>query len=96
MPSVGSTTMLLPRYPMRTVPAATTLPTGRSDGSLQVIATSPLEGRRKHMDFDIDTVDPGTTCRWPVGLSAAGRKKVDVIRETLARDYPRLARPESR
>ena len=42
LPSVGSTTMLLPRYPISTVPAATTLPTGRSDGSLQVVAVSPL------------------------------------------------------
>jgi hypothetical protein len=38
--------------------------------------------------LDIDFVDPGTGSRWPFGLSAAGRNKVDVIREFIARDYP--------
>src|SRR5262249_32778457 len=32
----------LPRYPIRTVPTATTVPTGRSAGSLQVRAGSPF------------------------------------------------------
>jgi hypothetical protein len=32
----------LPSYPIATVPAATTCPTGRSAGSLQVFAGSPL------------------------------------------------------
>jgi molybdopterin/thiamine biosynthesis adenylyltransferase len=38
--------------------------------------------------LDHDIVDPGTEVRWPFGLSAAGRKKVDVIADFVAREYP--------
>lgn len=38
--------------------------------------------------LDGDFVDPGTVRRWPVGLSAAGLRKVDVIKQLLRRDYP--------
>jgi len=38
--------------------------------------------------LDHDIVDPGTIGRWPIGLSAAGVKKVDVVREVAGRDYP--------
>ena len=40
--------------------------------------------------LDHDIVDPGTIGRWPVGLSAAGIKKVDVVREVIRRDYPHI------
>jgi molybdopterin/thiamine biosynthesis adenylyltransferase len=55
-------------------------------------APSALElaraGVRELRILDHDIVDPATTMRWPFGLSAAGRKKVDVISEFLKRDYP--------
>jgi hypothetical protein len=38
--------------------------------------------------LDHDIVDPGTGVRWPFGLSVAGARKVDVIRDFIARDYP--------
>lgn len=38
--------------------------------------------------LDGDIVDPGTVGRWPIGLSAAGRKKVEAFQELIARDYP--------
>lgn len=38
--------------------------------------------------LDHDVVDPGTTLRWPFGFGAAGRKKVEVIRDFIQRDYP--------
>jgi len=37
---------------------------------------------------DDDVVDPGTIGRWPIGLSAAGRKKVEVIQSFVALNYP--------
>lgn len=38
--------------------------------------------------LDFDTVDPGTTSRWPFGLEAAGRLKTDVLKDFLAVEYP--------
>ncbi len=38
--------------------------------------------------LDPDIVDPGTTVRWPFGLSASGRAKVEVIARFLSLDYP--------
>lgn len=38
--------------------------------------------------MDGDFVDPGAVVRWPFGLSAAGRLKVQVLQQMIARDYP--------
>lgn len=38
--------------------------------------------------LDHDYVDPSTVGRWEVGVSAAGRAKVRVIRDLIERDYP--------
>jgi molybdopterin/thiamine biosynthesis adenylyltransferase len=35
-----------------------------------------------------DTVEPGNSIRWPVGASAWGRRKLDVIEELITRDFP--------
>lgn len=35
-----------------------------------------------------DVVEAGTTVRWPLGISAAGRHKIKVVYETILRDYP--------
>ena len=35
-----------------------------------------------------DVVEAGTTVRWPLGISAAGRHKVKVLYDTILRDYP--------
>lgn len=37
---------------------------------------------------DHDCVDPATAVRWPIGFTAAGWKKVDVLCDRLAQDYP--------
>lgn len=37
---------------------------------------------------DFDYVEAGTIARWPLGVSAIGRRKVDAIREFLAKNYP--------
>lgn len=37
---------------------------------------------------DDDTVEPGTTVRWGFGLTAAGRRKTDVIKEFIEANYP--------
>ena len=37
---------------------------------------------------DGDHMDPATLRRWPVGWSAFGRPKVDVIKEIIEREYP--------
>lgn len=37
---------------------------------------------------DDDTVEPGTTVRWAFGLPAAGRIKVDAIKEFIDTNYP--------
>ena len=37
---------------------------------------------------DFDFVEAGSTVRWPLGLSVAGLKKVDVLRDFVARNYP--------
>ncbi len=37
---------------------------------------------------DDDTVEPGTTVRWGFGLTAAGRKKTDVVKEFVDANYP--------
>lgn len=38
--------------------------------------------------LDCDIVDPATTVRWPIGLSAAGLPKHAVLAETIRRNYP--------
>lgn len=38
--------------------------------------------------MDPDRVEAGTTVRWPLGLSVAGRWKVGAIARRMARDYP--------
>src|SRR6266545_171788 len=38
--------------------------------------------------LDHDYVDPGTVGRWEIGLSAAGRSKVEVIKERIEYDFP--------
>lgn len=38
--------------------------------------------------LDSDFVDPPTTTRWPLGISAAGLNKVDVISDFIRRNYP--------
>lgn len=37
---------------------------------------------------DFDFVDAGSTVRWPIGLSVAGLKKVAVLRDFVASNYP--------
>ncbi|TAK81058.1 MAG: hypothetical protein EPO20_26700 [Betaproteobacteria bacterium] len=37
---------------------------------------------------DYDFVDAGSTVRWPIGLSVAGLKKVAVLKDFVARNYP--------
>lgn len=41
--------------------------------------------------LDPDRVDPGTIGRWPLGMSAVGLPKVDVLAEFIKRNYPRTA-----
>lgn len=43
-------------------------------------------GELRILDFDV--VDPGTVGRWPIGLSVAGMKKVEALRNLIRRDYP--------
>jgi hypothetical protein len=38
--------------------------------------------------LDQDFVDPATTIRWPLGLSAAGRSKAAAVSEFIAANYP--------
>ncbi len=38
--------------------------------------------------IDPDTVDPGITIRWPLGISAWGKPKIEAIAEEIARQYP--------
>lgn len=38
--------------------------------------------------LDFDTVDPPTTVRWPLGLTAAGLQKTDVIKNFIKVNYP--------
>lgn len=40
--------------------------------------------------LDCDFVDPGCSVRWPIGLSASGRKKASIIKELVERDYPKV------
>jgi molybdopterin/thiamine biosynthesis adenylyltransferase len=40
---------------------------------------------------DYDYVDPATTVRWPLGLSAAGRSKSQVLKELIGGEYPYTA-----
>ena len=42
---------------------------------------------RLHM-LDDDVVEAGTTVRWPLGLTVAGRRKAKVLFDTISRDYP--------
>lgn len=55
-------------------------------------ATSSLEFARAGIGvlrlLDHDTFDPGTGVRWPFGLSATGRLKVDVLYDFIASNYP--------
>ncbi len=55
-------------------------------------APSALEFVRAGVGFirfvDYDFVDPATTVRWPIGFSAAGRKKTDVLSEFIRENYP--------
>lgn len=37
---------------------------------------------------DPDIVDPGTIVRWPLGFSAVGRAKIEVLSEFIGRNYP--------
>jgi molybdopterin/thiamine biosynthesis adenylyltransferase len=37
---------------------------------------------------DFDTTDAGTTVRWPLGITAAGRLKVEALREFIHQNYP--------
>lgn len=38
--------------------------------------------------LDGDFVSPGTTCRWPIGFSAAGGGKVKALQEFIGKNYP--------
>lgn len=37
---------------------------------------------------DFDTIEPGNSIRWPLGSSAWGRRKVDVLQEFIRANYP--------
>ena len=59
---------------------------GSVGGSLSLeLARSGLSELR---GMDFDTVEAGTTMRWPIGLSAAGRLKVGALGRRIAQDYP--------
>jgi ThiF family len=59
---------------------------GSVGGSLALeLARSGLSELR---GMDFDTVEAGTTMRWPIGLSAAGRLKVGALGRRIAQDYP--------
>ena len=45
-------------------------------------------GIRQLRVVDNDMVDPATTGRWPLGLSAGGALKVDVVRDFVLANYP--------
>jgi len=38
--------------------------------------------------LDHDFLDPGTSARWPMGISAAGALKVEAVRDFIASNYP--------
>ncbi|MBZ5613417.1 MAG: ThiF family adenylyltransferase [Acidobacteriia bacterium] len=48
-------------------------------------------GVREIRIMDDDVVEAGTTIRWPLGLSAAGRHKVIALAEFIAKNYPNVA-----
>lgn len=55
-------------------------------------APSALEFARAGVGFihlvDYDFVDPATTVRWPIGFTAAGQKKTNVLSEFIRQNYP--------
>jgi len=55
--------------------------------SVLELARSGVGGLRL---LDHDTVDPATTLRWPFGLPAFGKAKVEVLAEFINRNYPHI------
>lgn len=41
--------------------------------------------------LDFDSVNPATTVRWPLGLSAFGRPKTEVLQQFIEAEYPRTS-----
>ncbi|MCI1189890.1 ThiF family adenylyltransferase [Hymenobacter sp. DH14] len=41
--------------------------------------------------MDFDSVDPGTTVRWPLGIPAFGQQKTEALRDFIGDNYPRTA-----
>jgi hypothetical protein len=59
---------------------------GSVGGSLALELARAGLSELRGMDFD--TVEAGTTMRWPLGLSAAGRLKAGALARRIAQDYP--------
>ncbi|MBL0123643.1 MAG: ThiF family adenylyltransferase [Betaproteobacteria bacterium] len=59
-------------------------------GALGALSAIELarSGVRELRMVDHDFVEAGTTCRWPLGLTAAGKIKSDVVQKFVSANYP--------